>query len=325
MRKIVVTLGLALAVMFMTLPVTTPAFAAPAETGDKCFDGRDNDRDGLIDADDPDCADAPPPPTPGPTLEDQVTELQAQVAELQGLVATLQTDLISNTAADNANHHVKYSDAEAIAAVGPHSPDHSDLLSGVHRLVDPKTGVDTFRFEGMNVQVVSGSGNTYVGDGNGNLIIGYNELRPETWEECQTGDCDFRTGAHNLVIGRGNNYSSYGGFVAGAFNAVTAQHATVAGGMHNDAAGPHSAILSGHGGTTLGNYAGIVSGNQNTVHAANGAIVGGGYNDVYGSSSVITGGWSNETHGGGSTLSGGYWRTSDGDYSWAAGSLYEAQ
>ena len=33
MRKFVVALGLALAVMLMALPVTTPAFAGPTETG----------------------------------------------------------------------------------------------------------------------------------------------------------------------------------------------------------------------------------------------------------------------------------------------------
>jgi len=41
-------------------------FAVPTETGDKCFDGRDNDRDGLIDADDPDCRD-PETPTASET------------------------------------------------------------------------------------------------------------------------------------------------------------------------------------------------------------------------------------------------------------------
>ena len=44
------------------------------------------------------------------------------------------------------------------------------------------------------------------GNGLGNLVIGYNELR---------GAGDDRSGSHNLVIGSRNNYSSHGGLVGG--------------------------------------------------------------------------------------------------------------
>jgi hypothetical protein len=43
-------------------------------------------------------------------------------------------------------------------------------------------------------------------NGLGNVVIGYNEPR---------GAGDDRSGSHNLVIGSQNNFSSYGGFMAG--------------------------------------------------------------------------------------------------------------
>ena len=50
-------------VLFFGL-ATSLAFAAPQEnTVQKCFDGRDNDRDGLIDGDDPDCDGVQPAPS----------------------------------------------------------------------------------------------------------------------------------------------------------------------------------------------------------------------------------------------------------------------
>jgi hypothetical protein len=60
---------------------------------------------------------------------------------------------------------------------------------------------------GANLYVNSGAGATDAPvNGLGNLIIGYNEPRG--------GGAD-RSGSHNLVVGRGNNYASYGGFVVG--------------------------------------------------------------------------------------------------------------
>jgi hypothetical protein len=66
-----------------------------------------------------------------------------------------------------------------------------------------------------NDMVISGA-NLYVNDGSGgtdgpvnglgNVVIGYNELR---------GAGDDRSGSHNLVLGSQNNYSSFGGLVAG--------------------------------------------------------------------------------------------------------------
>ena len=41
---------------------------------------------------------------------------------------------------------------------------------------------------------------------------------------------DVRTGSHNLVLGDENNYSSYGGQVAGSDNTISNGYASVSGG-----------------------------------------------------------------------------------------------
>ncbi len=72
---------------------------------------------------------------------------------------------------------------------------------------------------GANLYVNSGSGATDGPvNGLGNVIIGYNELR---------GTVDDRTGSHNLVMGRKNNFASYGGFLLGHDGGATTPFSTV--------------------------------------------------------------------------------------------------
>jgi hypothetical protein len=63
---------------------------------------------------------AAPPVTP-----DSKPDLEQRVAQLEQLVVVLQAELAANAAADASAHHARYTNAEAIAAVGPHSPDFS--------------------------------------------------------------------------------------------------------------------------------------------------------------------------------------------------------
>jgi len=72
---------------------------------------------------------------------------------------------------------------------------------------------DRVVFEGVNVQIVNGTGTT---DGTpntlGNLIVGYNELRDYGND---------RRGSHNIVVGQRHRYSSNGGLVAGYQNTIS--------------------------------------------------------------------------------------------------------
>ena len=109
-------------------------------------------------------------------------------------------------------------------------------------------------FEGTNVHVQSGSGSTddditSLGGtltGLGNLIVGYNEARPG---QIERGD---RTGSHNLIVGWGHNYSSYGGLVAGLMNDIAGPLASVSGGRDNEASGNVASVSGGAGRIAVG-------------------------------------------------------------------------
>ena len=247
---------------------------------------------------------------------DNDTDLSAQVAELQALVATLQSQLAANTAADAAAHHDKYTDAEAIAAVGSHSPDFTDLLADVSRGIDPNTGYDTIQFSGMNVQIVNGSGVTAgTTNGTGNLIIGYNEMRNEGLASVPCPSdvatelwCNRRWGSHMVVVGAHNNYSSYGGMVVGRLS---------------ETAGGYSSISGGRGNIASGIYSSVTGGDDNLAEGHYSSVTGGDGNITYGQYSSVSGGYYNYADGSTSSVSGGRFRTAYEDYNWVAGGLSE--
>ena len=110
------------------------------------------------------------------------------------------------------------------------------------------------QFRGLNVQIVDGTGDTGgTLNGRGNLIIGYNE---------DSDPPNVRTGSHNLVIGHNHSYSSYGGLVAGAWNTISADAASVCGGRNNVASGAWAAVSGGNDNEASGNYS-SVSGGRN--------------------------------------------------------------
>src|SRR5204863_100462 len=85
-------------------------------------------------------------------------------------------------------------DQNTLLAVLPHM---SFLAAGVG-------GKPTIRFSGVNFQLVSGSGATNSAvNGEGNLVLGYDES-PGT-----------QTGSHNLVLGVGQAFASYGAILGG--------------------------------------------------------------------------------------------------------------
>ena len=267
------------------------------------------------------------------SLETAVADLQTLVANQQTVIVALETEL-SNTGlnvtalqtdfgghvGNSAAHHIRYEDAEAVTAVGPlFSGDHADLTNvttdqhhanladSVMFDLEPFVSVttDTLNgvlgphvvFEGANVHVRSGLGVTTDGTtGLGNLIVGYNE---------DTGISFPRTGAHNLVLGNRNGFSSYGGLVAGEINWISSAWATITGGQWNEARGHHSSISGGNDNVTTG-YSSSVSGgfvNHATDFAA--SVSGGRGNLASGGQSTVSGGTSNRATGADSAVSGG--------------------
>jgi hypothetical protein len=259
-----------------------------------------------------------------PTLEQRVAALesratadQAKIAALESKVADLQSQI--NT--------IKLT-PEKIAILDAMS------LSGTELTIT-----------GVNVRIVNGLGNTRSVNGLGNLTIGYNELRTQLSNRTD----DDRSGSHNLIVGEANNYSSYGGLVAGGFNTVSGVFASVSGGEGNTASGPRASVsggatnvasgdrasVSGGTGNTASNLASSVSGGQsnlasggassisggsaNTASGTFASVIGGQHNVASGESASVSGGNVNVAGGLFATVSGGVTVQQNNDGGWAAG------
>ena len=121
--------------------------------------------------------------------------------------------------------------------------------------LNPINGVNgpNLVFKGVNVHFQSGSGATVdTTTGLGNVIIGYNETDPTV--------APVRTGAHNLVGGQMNSFSSSGGLVFGVRNAIRGQYAAVLSGERNVASGVTSSVLGGGQNTASGQYSTVIGG-----------------------------------------------------------------
>lgn len=140
---------------------------------------------------------------------------------------------------------------------------------------------------GANLHVVNGMRSTDTVNGLGNLVVGYNELREE--------DPNDRSGSHNLVVGKKNGYSSYGGVVFG---------------LYNNAFGPFSAVTGGAGNRPHGFAASVSGGRDNVVTGEFAAVSGGHFNTASGDYSAVGGGLQREAPGendwrGGGIITGG--------------------
>ena len=150
----------------------------------------------------------------------------------------------------------------------------------------------TIQFSGANVQVVNGEGKTATTNGEGNLVIGYDESNRA------------QTGSHNLVVGPYQQYTSFGGIVAGAFNAIEAEDASVLGGYNNDA-DAQRAVVSG--------------GESNVAHGFASSVSGGSFNSAGGKWSSVSSGEENQASGESSSIQGGFHDYAIGDDSAVGG------
>lgn len=224
-----------------------------------------------------------------------VDGLEARLAALESANLSLESRLAALEAAN-----------AAVAAVLEHFS-HAET-AGIHTVV----------VSGANLQVVDGSGDTAGAvNGMGNVIIGYNALRG--------GGEDSRTGSHNLVAGDQNNYSSFGGIVAGQLNAIANSYASVSGGALNTASGPNASVSGGAGNSASGPFASVSGGGSNTASGANAAVSGGSNNHATGTAAAVSGGSVNFASGKESSVGGGYLHNAAGEYDWRAGSLLEDQ
>jgi hypothetical protein len=243
--------------------------------------------------------------------QSQFDALAAKVTTAQGDIATLKSGMVdvagsmgqltssyftlgSKQSADEqtlAEHTAILQDAAPVLAVAPYLSVTSGALYG--------TKGPNVVFSGANVHIVDGTGHTWgngTRSGLGNLLVGYNE---------GATTC---TGAHNIVCGRENNFSSYGGLVAGEFNDISGVCASITGGVLGVASGGDSSILGGRGNKATSDYATVSGGAYNTASQWSASVSGGQSNTASGSASSISGGGSG---------SGGL--TESTNYGWMAG------
>jgi len=191
------------------------------------------------------------------------------------------------------------------------------------------------RIEGLNVQIVNGTGVTNSTNALGNLIIGYNE--PDG-----TAYYDRRTGSHNIVGGEGNGYTDSAGLVMGWGNILRGGYSCILYGLRNEVppGAPNSVIIGGAWNTTGGSMA-VVTGGQtnnaagerswvgggegNTASGVGSSVVGADGGSATGRAAVVSGGRLNTASGDSSAVSGGFHRTASGTDDWVAGGLWQDQ
>jgi hypothetical protein len=194
---------------------------------------------------------------------------------------------------------------------------------------------------GVNLQIINGEGKTSATNGLGNLIIGYDEINTvEAIKHCSNGKFDnqeecldvtetwshtHKTGSHYLVLGSENNYSQYGGMVAGLRNFATSGYSSVTGGQNNIACGGYSSVTGGQDNTASGYYSSIAGGQDNTSSGYYSSVTGGEGSTASGDHGSVTGGQSNLASGDYSSVSGGLIGKATGQHDWVAGSLEEDQ
>jgi hypothetical protein len=298
----------------------------------------------------------------GTAHADAISTLQATLKALQATVGTLQTRVAALQATNNfqssqlnslsiANNRLTSQVAALAGNVGTINSNTVLGLNGKLRL-DGTAAV----FTGVDVQITNGSGSTTgatpAGLGGGNLIIGYNESDPNAPPACSDGsrghivpaNCGApavwgpsqHSGYHNLVIGYGHSYTSYGGMVVGAYNVINNAYASVSGGGGNFASGMYSSVSSGVNNSADGYGSSVSGGDANTASGELSSVTGGVYNTAVGYESTVSGGYENKANAinssvsGGmrnsagawaSSVSGGYAIDNSVEFGWSAGNL----
>lgn len=164
-------------------------------------------------------------------------------------------------------------------------------------------------FRAVNLHVQSGSGSTTgTPNGLGNLVIGYDN-----------GAAENKTGSHNLILGNGHTYTSYGGIVSGNGNQITGASASAIGGTSNEASGTNSVVLAGRLNKATNSQAVVSGGSSNTASGLYSSVSGGSTNTATGDSSSVSGGTYNEAKGLDSSILGGYLNIANGNYSSVTG------
>lgn len=244
---------------------------------------------------------APPEGGPINELQKQVAALQATVANQQIIIGTLQQQIAA------------LQPLQALASFVTVESNVINCLKGPHIIIT-----------GANLHLRSGSGSTSDNapddtsglTGLGNLLLGYNEIRPGYTSHP-------RSGSHNLIVGFGHEYPSYSGLVAGYNNAILSRCCSVTGGNWNTASSWFASVTGGGNNTASGAGSSVSSGAGNTASGVGGWVGGGQGNKAQQMHSSISGGCANTASGGYSLVGGGNGNTASGTWSAVLGGYHQ--
>lgn len=206
-------------------------------------------------------------------------------------------------------------------------------------------GQPTVRFTGVNVQVVNGLDSTGTANGTGNLIVGYDEADTSNTNRCTIGtdpitwapvtdsvSCSaaggtmttagFKSGSHYIISGSENNYSRWGGVVAGFQNTSNFDFANVTGGTNNTASGLYASVSGGRRNTAVRTAASVAGGSSNTASGAYASVTGGSHGAASGSYATVSGGSSNTASGPYASVTGGGDNVATNAYATVTGGQY---
>jgi len=184
------------------------------------------------------------------------------------------------------------------------------LLPYVKFLPSGVGGKPTVQFSGVNIQLVNGEGKTASTNGEGNLVIGYDEDLGG-----QRGGPGLQTGSHNLILGEEQEFTSFGGIDAGSLNTIGAQFASVTGGFGNVADSESSSISGGARNLASGPFASISGGGAATASNRFATVAGGFENAATGEFATVGAGRANTAKGEFAAVSGGDENVAEGKFS----------
>jgi hypothetical protein len=192
----------------------------------------------------------------------RITALSSRIASDEATISTLTSKLAGDEATISAQG-AALSTAAPLLAIAPYVSLTTADLNGVKG--------PNIVFQGANVHVRSTTASDDV-SGLGNLIVGWNEIDLPV-------STPYRTGSNNLVVGKANNFTSWGCLVAGSDNLASGHCASVSGGNSNTASAGCASVSGGFGNTASGVNA-TVSGGQGNAASGTDAAVSGGYQVV---------------------------------------------
>ena len=239
------------------------------------------------------------------------TNVQAAIDEI---VSQMATTTATNVAYDNSTSGLAATDLQAAVDEVFVSTDlRLDALEGKLARVTTSTIDDepAIVFTDVNIHVRNGNSATFTTNGRGNIIVGYQETRG--------GGEDVRTGSHNVIIGRENNYSSYGGLCVGFENDITGSYSSVSGGNRNQATGSYSSVAGGYYNIASAQNSTCVGGNANRASNTYSTVAGGVRCVASGTYSSVCGGNFTTATGSRASAYGGSRIKASGNYSVAIG------